>query len=434
MKKNMSLNEQQVGNLGVMNSNQSSLLMQQVLERNNLHCALKQVQRNKGAPGVDGMTVDDLPEYLKHNWLRIREDLLNGTYKPKPVRRVEIPKPNGAKRKLGIPTVLDRFIQQAIAQVLSPIWEEKFHPNSYGFRPHKSAHTAIRYVQYYARQGKTTVVDLYLQSFFDEVNHDRLMSKLKSNGTNSDVMRLINSYLKTPVLSEHGRIKTTKGVPQGGPLSPLLSNIVLNEMDWELQSRGLSFVRYADDCQILVGSQRAGERILANLTRFLEQKLKLKVNQEKSAVDHIWNRSFLGFTLLRKDLRIKVSAKAQNSLKTKVRMITRRTRGHAFLSVVSELKKSLLGWKAYFDISEVLSPLKDLDKWIRRKLRCYLLKQWGRSGYRKLRQLGIDRYLAWNTAKSAHGPWRLSHSPALYKALPNRYFRGLGLPELAARK
>lgn len=374
MKKNMSLNEQQVGNLGVMNSNKSSLLMQQMLERSNLHCALKQVQRNKGAPGVDGMTVDDLPEYLKHNWLKVREALLNGTYKPNPVRRVEIPKPNGAKRKLGIPTVLD----------------------------------------------------LDLQSFFDEVNHDRLMSQLKSNGTNSDVLRLINSYLKTPVLSEHGRIKTTKGVPQGRPLSPLLSNIVLNEMDWELQSRGLSFVRYADDCQILVGSQRAGERILANLTRFLEQKLKLKVNQEKSAVDHVWNRTFLGLTLLRKDLRIKVSAKAQKSLKTKVRMITRRTRGHAFLSVVSELKESLLGWKAYFDISEVLSPLKDLDKWIRRKLRCYLLKQWGRSGYRKLRQLGIDRYLAWNTAKSAHGPWRLSHSPALYKALPNRYFRGLG--------
>ncbi len=247
------------------------------------------------------------------------------------------------------------------------------------------------------------------------------------------MLGLINRYLKAPTAADGKLIATTKGVPQGGPLSPLLANIVLNKLDWELHRRQLSFVRYADDFQILVGSRRSAERIKANLTHFIECKLKLTVNTEKSAEDHFWKRSFLGFRLLKKGARIKVSESSMNKLKAKVRMITRRTRGRKFTQIVEELKKSLLGWKAYFDISEVLSPLKDLDKWIRRKLRCYLWKQWGRSGYRRLRGLRVDRFLAWNTAKSAHGPWRLSKSPALYRALPNRYFRNLGLPELADR-
>lgn len=414
-------------------SHQPSLLMQRIVERTNLQRALKQVQRNKGAPGVDGMTVEQLPGYLKQHWPQLREQLVAGHYKPQPVKRVEIPKANGKVRKLGIPTVVDRFIQQAIAQVLSEHWETVFHPNSFGFRPHKSAHQAIHRVQRYARDGCCIVVDLDLASFFDEVNHDRLMARLKQTHPENDVLRLINRYLKAPVQTRDQHKASTKGVPQGGPLSPLLANIVLNELDWELDKRRLRFVRYADDCQILVGSHRAGERIMASLTRFIEKTLKLKVNHEKSAVAAVHERSFLGFTLIRKDKRIKVSDTALRKLKATVRTVTRRTRGHSFQQILEELKKSLLGWKAYFDISEVLSPLKDLDKWIRRKLRCYIWKQWGRSGYRRLRRLGVDRQLAWNTAKSARGPWRLSKSPALYYALPNRYFRNLGLPELAAR-
>ena len=427
------LNEQPFGKPEPTDSNQPSLLMQRILERNNLIRALKQVQRNKGAPGVDKVSVKELPNYLKQHWERIREQLINGSYKPQSVRRVEIPKPNGSTRKLGIPTVVDRLIQQAIAQVLSPIWETHFHPNSFGFRPKRSAHQAVYQMRAFAQEGKHWVVDLDLKAFFDEVNHDRLMAKLKQQHPEIDVLRLINCYLKAPVVTQQGKEKTTKGVPQGGPLSPLLSNIVLNELDWELEARGLSFVRYADDCQILVGSHRAGERIMASLTRFIESSLRLKVNQDKSAVDKVWNRSFLGFTLGRKGKRIKVSEKSLNNLKHKIRTLTRRTRGHSFNHILKELRESLLGWKAYFDISEIVSPLRDVDKWIRRKLRCYLWKQWGRSGYRKLRALGVDVKLAWNTCKSAHGPWRISHSPDLYKAMPNGYFRDLGLPELTAR-
>lgn len=408
--------------------------MLRIVERSNLQRALKQVQRNKGAPGVDGMTVEELPDHLRTHWPQLREQLVNGHYRPGPVKRVLIPKANGKQRKLGIPTVVDRFVQQAIAQVLSEYWETRFHPDSYGFRPQRSAHQAIKRVQSYTRAGYGTVVDLDLQSFFDEVNHDRLMSTLYQAHPEQDVLRLINRYLKAPVATGEGKIASVKGVPQGGPLSPLLANIVLNELDWELARRQLRFARYADDCQILVGSQQAGERVMASLTRFIEKTLRLKVNIEKSAVAKVHERPFLGFVLSRRDQRIKVSDKALQKLKAAVRVTTRRTRGHAFRQVLEELRRSLLGWKAYFDTSEVLSPLKELDKWIRRKLRCYLWKQWGRAGYRRLRQLGVSRQLAWNTAKSAHGPWRLSHSPALYYALPTGYFRNLGLPELAARK
>ena len=408
--------------------------MQRILDRNNLFRALQQVTRNKGAPGVDDMTVMQLPEHLKQTWVGTRQNLLEERYTPKPVKRVFIPKGNGDQRPLGIPTVQDRLIQQAIAQVLSEQWEPRFHESSFGFRPNRSAHQAITHVQSFVRQGKGWVIDMDLKSFFDEVNHDKLMALLKKNETPGDVLRLINRYLKAPTWVNGKRIASTKGVPQGGPLSPLLSNIVLNELDWELDKRQLSFVRYADDFQILAGSRRAARRIQASLTHFIESTLRLTVNIEKSAVDRFWKRGFLGFNLARKDARIRVSESAIQKLKRTIRTITRRTRGRKFNQIIEELKTSLLGWKAYFDISEVLSPLKDLDKWIRRKLRCYLWKQWDRSGYRRLRGLGIDRHLAWNTAKSAHGPWRLSKSPALYRALPNRYFRNLGLPELADRK
>ena len=425
--------ESVTGNLVEPKSTFCSSLLNRVLERNNLLRALKQVRRNKGAPGIDGMTVDDLPNYLKHYWPRIRQQLIDGRYRPKPVRRVDIPKPDGRKRKLGIPTVLDRLIQQAIAQVLQEEWEGQFHDNSYGFRPNRNAHQAMRYAQQTTRENYRWVVDCDLEAFFDGVNHDLLMTKLKNKHQDPPLLRLINRYLKAGVQIEGAVQVSTEGVPQGGPLSPILSNIVLNQLDWELDSRGHRFVRYADDFVVFVKSREAGDRVMKSLQRYIGDSLRLKVNTQKSAVDRPWKRTFLGFTFSKRDLRIKVSDKALTKLKSTIKMLSRRTRGHSLQQVIAELRRSLLGWKAYFDISEVLSPLRDLDKWVRRRLRSYIWKQWGRKGYRMLRRLGVDRWLAWNTAKSAHGPWRLSASPALYRALPNRYFRNLGLPEMAAR-
>lgn len=410
-----------------------SSLMARVLDSDNLMRALKQVKRNKGAPGVDGLTVDAFPAYLKCYWVSIRDQLLAGTYRPKPVRRVEIPKPDGRRRTLGIPTVLDRFIQQAIAQVLQADWEEAFHTHSYGFRPGRSAHQAIHHAQATIQSGHRWVVDCDLDAFFDRVNHDVLMTQLKRRTREGDVLRLINRFLKAGVRQGDKTLASVEGVPQGGPLSPVLSNILLNELDWELHRRGHTFVRYADDFAIFVQSREAGERVLVGVQHYLGESLRLRVNARKSAVDRPWRRTFLGITFSRRGDRIKVSDKAILKLKATVRALCRRTRGHSIYRVIADLKSALLGWKAYFDISEVLSHLRDVDKWIRRKLRCFLWKQWGRSGYRKLRRLGVDRRLAWNTAKSAHGPWRLSASPALYRALPNRYFSDLGLPELAAR-
>lgn len=410
-----------------------SSLLNRVLERNNLVRALKQVRRNKGAPGIDGMSVDELPDFLRQHWPKIRQQLIDGRYRPKPVKRVEIPKPDGRKRKLGIPTVLDRMIQQAIAQVLQEEWDTDFHDNSYGFRPNRNAHQAIRYAQETIQQGYRWVVDCDLEAFFDNVNHDKLMTQLKDRHRDPMLLRLINRYLKAGVQIDGTTEASIEGVPQGGPLSPVLSNIVLNQLDWELTTREHRFVRYADDFVVFVKSQPAGERVMQSLQRYIDDSLRLKVNTQKSAVDRPWKRTFLGFTFSKRGLKIKVSDKALMKLKATVRMLSRRTRGHTLLQVIAEIRKSLLGWKAYFDIAEVLSPLRDLDKWIRRRLRSYVWKQWGRKGYRMLRRLGVKRQLAWNTAKSAHGPWRLSASPALYSALPNKYFQNLGLPELVAR-
>ncbi len=410
-----------------------SSLLNRVLERNNLVRALKQVRRNKGAPGIDGMSVDELPDFLRQHWPKIRQQLIDGQYRPKPVKRVEIPKPDGRKRKLGIPTVLDRMIQQAIAQVLQEEWDTDFHDNSYGFRPNRNAHQAIRYAQETIQQGYRWVVDCDLEAFFDNVNHDKLMTQLKDRHRDPMLLRLINRYLKAGVQIDGTTKASIEGVPQGGPLSPVLSNIVLNQLDWELTTREHRFVRYADDFVVFVKSQPAGERVMQSLQRYIDDSLRLKVNTQKSAVDRPWKRTFLGFTFSKRGLKIKVSDKALMKLKATVRMLSRRTRGHTLLQVIAEIRKSLLGWKAYFDIAEVLSPLRDLDKWIRRRLRSYVWKQWGRKGYRMLRRLGVKRQLAWNTAKSAHGPWRLSASPALYFAMPNKYFKNLGLPELTAR-
>jgi len=405
-------------------------VLERALERENLLAALRQVRSNKGGPGIDGMTVDQLADYLRLHWLEIRARLLNEAYRPSPVRRVLIPKPSGGARVLGIPTVLDRFIQQALLQVLQRQWDATFSHSSFGFRPKRSAHQAVVRAQGYLRAGYRWVVDLDLEKFFDTVNHDVLMHRVSRRVEDDRVVTLIRRFLKSGVNIAGVRYPTTRGTPQGGPWSPLLANVLLDELDKELEHRGHRFVRYADDCNIYVGSHRAGERIMASVRGFLERRLKLTVNEHKSAVDRPWRRRILGFTFTRGNYRRAVSEKALDALKAKVRHLTQRTRGQALRQIIAELRITLLGWKAYFGIAEVNSPLTEIDKWIRRKLRCYQWKQWGRRGYRALRELGVSRELAWNTAKSAHGPWRLSRSPALAYALTQAYFTRLGLPTL----
>ncbi len=331
--------------------------MAQVLERENLMRALKQVKRNKGAPGIDGMTVEELSSYLKQNWVSLKAELLDETYRPSVVRRVEIPKPGGGKRKLGIPTVVDRFIQQAIAQVLQRHWDNEFHDHSYGFRPKRSAHQAVRYAQQTIQSGRTWLVELDLKSFFDEVNHDRLMKRLQMCIGDKVLLRLINRYLKAGVQLNGKNEISTKGVPQGGPLSPILSNIVLDELDSELQRRDHKFARYADDCIIFVKSKLAGERVMKSVRHFIENTLRLKVNTQKSAVDRPWKRTFLGFTFSRRGSKLKVAAKAILKLKVTIRQLSRRTRGHKLSRVIADLKKSLLGWTGFCSCKTCISTI-----------------------------------------------------------------------------
>lgn len=409
-----------------------NLLMERVLERGNLFRALQRVQRNKGGAGIDGMTVDDLPAFLKLHWQSIKEQLINGSYPPKAVKRVLIPKPEGGKRKLGIPTVLDRLIQQALLQVLQAEWDQTFSHSSFGFRPRCSAHQAVKLSEIYVNDNHHWVVDMDLEKFFDNVNHDVLMHRVKQRIEDKRVLKLINRYLNVGALVNDQWVEAKEGTPQGGPLSPLLANLLLDDLDKELESRNLKFVRYADDCNIYVKSERAGHRVLSSISYWLKRKLKLTVNAKKSAVDRPWKRSFLGFsfTARGKLKRIKVSDKSFKKFNYNVRAITRRTRGRTLKHIVSDLRTYLLGWKGYFGFSEVKSTMIDLDKWIRRKLRCYILKQWGRSGYRRLRKLGIGRRGAWNIAKSALGPWRLSNNRTVCKGLSNKYFKDLGVPSL----
>lgn len=410
----------------------SGNLMESVVEKGNLIAALRKVERNGGSPGIDGMTVEELRGYLMEHWPEIKESLLRGTYKPKPVKRVEIPKPGGGTRSLGIPTVLDRFIQQAVLQILQGRWDGSFSDSSFGFRPGRSAHQATERAQSYLRKGWRWVVDIDLEKFFDRVNHDKLMSLIKERVGDVRVLKQINRYLKSGAMVGEVYEPTGEGTPQGGPLSPLLANLLLDRLDKELERRGHRFARYADDCNIYVRSKRAGERVMAGVTRYLSQRLLLKVNEQKSAVARPWQRTFLGFTLLY-SCKKTVSDKAVKRFKEEVRLQSRRTRGTSVTKVVAGLRKYLVGWNAYFGVCESRSILKELDSWVRRRLRCYLWKQWGSSGYRELRRRGVSRDLAWNTAKSAHGPWRLSRSPALAFALPARYFAALGLPSLYER-
>ena len=409
-------------------------LMEEVCERENLKQALKRVKANKGAPGVDGMTVQALPAYLREHWPSIRETLLSGTYKPQPVRRVEIPKPDGGGvRKLGIPSALDRLVQQAVLQVLQRQWDPTFSDSSYGFRPGRSAHQAVARAQGYIQAGHGWVVDLDLAQFFDRVNHDILMSRVASRISDRRLLKLIRAFLTAGVL-ENGLVGATEeGTAQGGPLSPLLSNLMLDDLDRLLEQRGLRFVRYADDCNVYVRSERAGQRVMAGLKAFLTSKLKLKVNEAKSAVARPHTRKFLGFTFLnRVQTKRRIAPKALHRFKERVRALTQRSRGVSGDQMIGALKRYLTGWRGYFGFCETPSVLTQLDEWIRRRLRCFFWRQWkrGRTRFRELVARGVNQNLAAQTAGSPHGVWRLSNSPALSKALSNRYFRSLGLPSL----
>lgn len=411
-------------------------LMEEVCERNNLTEALRRVRANKGSPGIDGMTTDDLVEHLREHWPMIRDQLLSGAYKPQPVKRVEIPKPDGGVRKLGIPTVLDRFIQQAIMQVLQKRWDPTFSESSFGFRPKRSAHQAVAKAQGYIAEGYRFVVDLDLEKFFDRVNHDLLMGRIAKRINDPRMLRIIRAFLNAGVMEDGLVSPTDEGTPQGGPLSPLLSNIMLDDLDQELARRGLRFARYADDCNIYVRSRRAGERVMESITRFLTTRLKLKVNEAKSAVARPVERKFLGFSFTAgKQPKRRIAPKAVDRFKERVRELTRRTRGVSFEEMVANLTRYLRGWKGYFSFCETPSVLQALDSWIQRRLRAALWKQWrkGRTRFAELRARRVSVDLAAQTAGSCHGPWRLSKSPALNIALPTSYFGSLGLPKLDPR-
>jgi RNA-directed DNA polymerase len=411
--------------------------MEAVVERENLKKALARVKRNKGAAGVDGMSVEGLSAYLKEHWPTIRAQLLAGTYKPQPVRRVEIPKASGGMRALGIPTVLDRFIQQAVMQVLQADWDRTFSETSFGFRPGRSAHQAVAQAQEYIASGHGVVVDIDLEKFFDRVNHDILMGLVAKRVADKRILRLIRGFLSAGVL-EGGLVSPTEeGTPQGGPLSPLLSNLMLDMLDKELEKRGHHFVRYADDCNIYVRSQRAGERVMEGIEKFLAKRLKLKVNKTKSAVAKPSVRKFLGFGFMGgREPRRRIAPQAIDRFKAKVRELTRRQGGQSLSQVIKELSRYLIGWRGYFGFCETPSVLYALDCWIRRRLRAIAWKQWkhGRNRFAKLRRRGVGRAPAAQAAGSLRGPWRLSNSPALAKALPNAFFVSLGLATLEPRR
>jgi len=408
-------------------------LMEEVCDRRNLEIAWKRVRGNKGSPGVDGLTIDETLDYLREHWPTIREQLLEGTYSPQPVRRVEIPKPDGGVRKLGVPCVVDRLIQQALLQVLQKRWDPTFSEHSYGFRPGRSAHQAVAQAQAYVAEGYTYVVDIDLEKFFDRVNHDRLMARVAERVSDKRVLKLIRSFLNAGVM-ENGLVNpSTEGAPQGGPLSPLLSNLVLDEFDQELMRRGHRFCRYADDSNIYVRSQRAGERVMASVCRFLTERLRLKVNESKSAVACPEERKFLGFTISNDGSERRISAKALDKFKNRIRELTQRTRGVSLAKLVEPLARYLTGWRGYFGFCQTPRVLSNLDAWIRRRLRMNLWRQWknGRNRFKELRQRGVPKFRAAVAAGSPTGFWRMSGHPAVQQALRNNYFDSIGLPRVA---
>ncbi|SRR5216110_1465617 len=412
-------------------------LMEEVCELENSKQALQRVKANKGSPGVDGRTVEELPEYLKQHGPEIGEQLRNGTYQPQPVRRVEIPKPDGSGvRKLGIPCVLDRFVQQAVLQVLQKRWDPTFSEHSHGFRPGHSARQAVREAQQYIAEGHGWVVDLDLEKFFDRVNHDRLLAAVAERVADKRMLKLIRAFLKAGVMEDGLVSAVDEGTPQGGPLSPLLSNLVLDELDQELERRGHHFVRYADDCNIYVDSERAGQRVMESVTHFITHRLKLKVNQAKSAVARPGQRKFLGFSFTsERKPRRRIAPKAIVRFKERIREQTCRTRGISLTQMVKEIATYLRGWLGYFGDCQTSSVLQSLESWLRRRLRSVVWKQWkhGRTRFKELRKRGVSKDLAAQTAGSAHGPWRIANSPALAIALSNAYFASLGLLPMVVR-
>ena len=408
-------------------------LMEAVVDRGNLKLAYQRVVENKGAAGVDQLAVTELKDHLKRHWPTIRARLLAGTYQPQPVRRVDIAKPQGGVRTLGIPTVVDRLIQQALHQVLQPIFEPTFSEASYGFRPGRNAHQALRQAREYVAQGKRWVVDMDLEKFFDRVNHDLLMSKLAAKMGDARVLKLIRRYLEAGMMADGVVQPRTEGTPQGGPLSPLLSNLLRTDLDWELERRGHTFCRYADDCNIYVGSERAGVGLMASLTGFLAERLKLKVNQAKSAVARPWQRKFLGYSLTwHQKPKLRIAKPSLQKLTEKVRVLLRGAQGRNLVATIQTLNPVLRGWAAYFQLTETKRALEERDGWIRHKLRCVLWRQWRRpyARARNLMQRGLPEERAWRSACNQRGPWWNAGASHMNAAFPKSWFDHLGLVSL----
>ena len=408
-------------------------LLTQVLSRENMGEAWKRVKSNKGSAGVDGLTIEQTVEHLKTQWPRIRQEIREGVYRPQAVRRVEIPKPTGGVRELGIPTVTDRLIQQALLQVLQPLIDPTFSEFSYGFRPGRSAHDAVLQAQRYAQDGYRVVVDVDLEKFFDRVNHDILMDRLRRRVDDPAVLRLVRAYLDSGIMVDGVAQQRYQGTPQGGPLSPLLANVLLDEVDRELERRGHCFVRYADDCNVYVRSRRAGERVMALLRR-LYGKLKLTVNESKSAVGSAFGRKFLGYDFWQRKgvVRRGIATKAMATFKQRVRELTRRSGGRSMAQVVERLRTYLLGWKAYFRLAQTPGVLRKRDEWLRHRLRAIQLRQWKRGAtiHRELRRLGANEATARRVAANSRCWWRNS-AMLLNAVLDLAYFDALGLPRLS---
>jgi len=409
----------------------ASKMLEKVLERENLNLAYKRVKKNGGSHGVDGMKVEELLPYLKQYGENLRQALLEGKYRPQPVRRVEIPKAEGGIRLLGIPTAVDRMIQQAIAQVLSPIFEKEFSNHSYGFRPGRNAHQAIDQARQYINEGYNVVVDLDLEKFFDRVNHDKLMYLLSKRIRDKRVLKLIRAYLESGVMLGGLTSATREGTPQGGPLSPLLSNVMLHELDKELEKRGHRFCRYADDCNIYVKSMKSGKRVMDGVTRFIEKRLKLKVNRDKSAVDYPTNRKFLGFSFycIKGETRIRVHPKSLKRLKARLKELTGRSIGISMEARIDRLNQTIQGWVNYFQLADMRVHCQRTDEWLRRRLRMCYWKQWKKIGARlgNLVRLGVPRPKAWEFANTRKGYWHIANSYILATSLTNEFFRNLGL-------